>query len=200
MVNEIDRRLQQNHWGFRVGTGDGQRSDYTQFYRHERRQPRYRQRGLFPPRIEAFGDPRPSARIQTGRVAVSAGPALQRRRPGRACRCTGRSAAAVRCRGGTRTSASRSRTTCPGRRAVTTSSSGSSSSATARPSRARNDYDGVYNFGHSADNPISTGNGYANALLGVFTRYNERDKRIDRESRHWQCGRVRAGQLARHRG
>ena len=36
-----------------------------------------------------------------------------------------------------------------------------------------NDYAGVYNFGHNADNPLSTGNGYANALLGVFTTYTE---------------------------
>ena len=35
-------------------------------------------------------------------------------------------------------------------------------------------YAGVYNFGHNADNPLSTGNGYANALLGVFTTYTER--------------------------
>ncbi len=49
-----------------------------------------------------------------------------------------------------------------------------------------NDYNGVYNFGHNADNPLSTGNGYANALLGAFTSYQERDDRIDRERRHWQ--------------
>ena len=111
----------------------------------------------------------------------------RRRRPGRTWRSIGRAAATDRCRGRTRTSASRSRTTCPGRRAATTSSSGSSPSATARPSPDRNDYTGVYNFGHSADNPLSTGNGYANALLGVFTRYDERDNRVDREVRHWQA-------------
>ncbi len=47
-------------------------------------------------------------------------------------------------------------------------------------------YTGVYDFGHSGDNPLSTGNGYANALLGYFTRYEERTNRIDRERRHWQ--------------
>ena len=47
-------------------------------------------------------------------------------------------------------------------------------------------YTGVYDFGHSADNPLSTGNGFANALLGVFTTYTERTNRIDRERRHWQ--------------
>ena len=50
------------------------------------------------------------------------------------------------------------------------------------------DYAGQYNFGHSGDNPISTGNGYANALLGVFTSYNERNERIDRDERHWYGG------------
>jgi hypothetical protein len=50
------------------------------------------------------------------------------------------------------------------------------------------DYAGQYNFGHDSSNPISTGNGYANALLGVFTTYTERDNRIDREDRHWYSG------------
>ena len=47
-------------------------------------------------------------------------------------------------------------------------------------------YTGNYNFGHSADNPLSTGNGFANALLGVFTSYDELNARLDRENRHWQ--------------
>jgi Carboxypeptidase regulatory-like domain/TonB-dependent Receptor Plug Domain len=48
------------------------------------------------------------------------------------------------------------------------------------------DYMGNYNFGHNADNPLSTGNGYANMLLGVFTTYTEISDRIDRDVRHWQ--------------
>ena len=47
-------------------------------------------------------------------------------------------------------------------------------------------YAGTYNFGHNADNPLSTGNGYANALLGNYTSYTELDNRVDREHRHWQ--------------
>jgi hypothetical protein len=50
------------------------------------------------------------------------------------------------------------------------------------------DYTGEYNFGHNSDNPLSTGNGYANALLGVFTTYSERNERIDRDERHWYGG------------
>ena len=53
--------------------------------------------------------------------------------------------------------------------------------------RARlGEYAGIYNFGHNADNPLSTGNGYANALLGNFTTYTELNNRIDEENRHWQ--------------
>ena len=49
------------------------------------------------------------------------------------------------------------------------------------------DYMGNYDFGHNADNPLSTGNGYANMLLGVFTNYTELTNRIDRDVRHWQA-------------
>ena len=48
------------------------------------------------------------------------------------------------------------------------------------------EYAGIYDFGHNANNPLSTGNGYANALLGVFTTYTERNNRIDQENLHWQ--------------
>jgi hypothetical protein len=47
-------------------------------------------------------------------------------------------------------------------------------------------YMGNYQFGHNAQNPLSTGNGYANALLGVFTTYTELTNRVDRDRRHWQ--------------
>ena len=43
-----------------------------------------------------------------------------------------------------------------------------------------------FNFGHDANNPLSTGNGYANMLLGVFTTYTELTSRVDRDVRHWQ--------------
>ena len=47
-------------------------------------------------------------------------------------------------------------------------------------------YMGNYNFGHDAQNSFSTGNGYANALLGVFTTYTEQTNRFDKRRRHWQ--------------
>ena len=48
------------------------------------------------------------------------------------------------------------------------------------------DYMGNYNFGHDAQNPFSTGSGYANALIGTFTTYTELTNRVDRDRRHWQ--------------
>ena len=47
-------------------------------------------------------------------------------------------------------------------------------------------YMGNYNFGHTNDNPYSTGNGYANALLGIFETYTELSGRADKDRRHWQ--------------
>jgi outer membrane receptor protein involved in Fe transport len=48
------------------------------------------------------------------------------------------------------------------------------------------DYMGNFNFGHSNDNNLSTGNGYANALLGVYQTYTELSDRVDKDRRHWQ--------------
>jgi hypothetical protein len=47
-------------------------------------------------------------------------------------------------------------------------------------------YMGNFNFGSSNNNPLDTGNGYANALLGIFTSYNELSNRVDKDLRHWQ--------------
>jgi len=37
---------------------------------------------------------------------------------------------------------------------------------------------GIYDFGHNANNPYSTGHGYANALLGVYTSYSQQTTRV----------------------
>jgi Carboxypeptidase regulatory-like domain/TonB-dependent Receptor Plug Domain len=47
-------------------------------------------------------------------------------------------------------------------------------------------YMGNFDFGHNANNPLSTGNGYANLLLGNFNTYSELTNRVDRDVRHWQ--------------
>jgi len=47
-------------------------------------------------------------------------------------------------------------------------------------------YMGNFNFGSTTNNPLDTGNGYANALLGIFQTYQEANVRVDKDVRHWQ--------------
>jgi len=47
-------------------------------------------------------------------------------------------------------------------------------------------YMGNFNFGSSTNNPLDSGNGYANMLLGVITNYQEATVRVDKDVRHWQ--------------
>lgn len=46
-------------------------------------------------------------------------------------------------------------------------------------------YLGNYNFGPDTNNPLNTGNGYANALLGNFTSYSESTKRTVFNVTYW---------------
>ena len=48
------------------------------------------------------------------------------------------------------------------------------------------DYMGNYNFGNDANNPLNTGNGYANMLLGAFSTYTELTAAWTSDVRHWQ--------------
>jgi hypothetical protein len=45
-------------------------------------------------------------------------------------------------------------------------------------------YNGLYNFGSSTANPLDTGDGYANALLGIFQSYTENSVR-SLQARHY---------------
>jgi Carboxypeptidase regulatory-like domain/TonB-dependent Receptor Plug Domain len=49
-----------------------------------------------------------------------------------------------------------------------------------------NSYSGVYNFASSTSNPIDTGSGYSNALLGVFQTYSQATNRIQPWLHFWQ--------------
>jgi carboxypeptidase family protein/TonB-dependent receptor-like protein len=56
---------------------------------------------------------------------------------------------------------------------------------TLAPINATN-YMGNYNFGSAATNPLDSGNGYANMLLGVVTQYTEATRRVAWEVGHWE--------------
>jgi hypothetical protein len=47
-------------------------------------------------------------------------------------------------------------------------------------------YMGNFDFGSTATNPLDSGYGYANALLGVFQTYTELSNRVNMNRRHWQ--------------
>jgi hypothetical protein len=47
-------------------------------------------------------------------------------------------------------------------------------------------YLGNYSFADDSNNPLNTGNGYANMLLGAFSSYTELTARVDKDVRHWQ--------------
>ena len=47
-------------------------------------------------------------------------------------------------------------------------------------------YPGYYNFASTASNPIDTGSGYSNALLGVFQTYQQSTGRVWPELQFWQ--------------
>ena len=47
-------------------------------------------------------------------------------------------------------------------------------------------YSGIYNFASSTSNPIDTGSGYSNALLGVFQTYTQSTNRIQPALHFWQ--------------
>ena len=97
---------------------------------------------------------------------------------------------------GTRTSATRSRTTCRWTKGRHNFKFGFFIERDSKTEPGSTTTPAPYNFGHSADNPLSTGNGYANALLGVFTTlHRTRQPRRPREPA-LAVGRVRAGQLA----
>jgi hypothetical protein len=56
---------------------------------------------------------------------------------------------------------------------------------TLAPINATN-YMGNYNFGSANTNPLDSGNGYANMLLGVVTQYTEATNRVAWEVGHWE--------------
>ena len=56
---------------------------------------------------------------------------------------------------------------------------------TLAPINATN-YMGNYNFGSLNTNPLDSGNGYANMLLGVVTQYTEATNRVAWEVGHWE--------------
>ena len=180
MVNEITAGFSHNHWGFRVGTGGLNFSDYTDFYRSGI--------GFDPPRLEPYG---PYGDPHLGRIQLDEYPyfpelqfsggdrgGLGQYRP------SGGNGPLPRRNENYRYTFQDDLSWTRGRHNM---KFGFFIERDSKTEPGSNNYNGTYNFGHSADNPLSTGNGYANALIGTFTSYTELTNRVDQENRHWQA-------------
>ncbi len=181
MVNEMSAGFSHNHYGFRVGTGKLETEDYTSYYRSNF--------AFDPPRLEPFG---PYGDPHLSRINLDEYPYMpdmlfrggNRCEPGARWRpWAGNTRPGPTWNENYRYTFQNDLSWTKGRHNLkfgfVTERDGKTEPGSAT-------YTGVYDFGHSGDNPLSTGNGYANALLGYFTRYKERTNRIDRERRHWQ--------------
>jgi hypothetical protein len=180
MVNEATAGFSHNHYGFRVGTGKLNLEDYTSYYRSNF--------PFDPPRLEPFGpygDPKLS-RINTDEYPYMPDILFlggNRSNLGRWRPWAGNSRPGAGWNENYRYTFQDDLSWTKGRHNL---KFGVFTERNSKTEPGSGTYAGVYDFGHSGDNPLSTGNGYANALLGYFTRYEERTNRIDRERRHWQ--------------
>src|SRR5687768_2727199 len=179
MVHEITAGFSHNHWGFRVGTGGLNDSDYKDFYRSNM--------GLDPPRLEPFGE---YGEPHLGRIQTDEYPYLPNmtyaggtRTNFPAYRPSGANGPLPRRNENYRFTFQDDLSWTKGRHNF---KFGFFTERDSKTEPGSVEYAGVYDFGHNAGNPLSTGNGYANALLGVFTTYTERNNRIDQENLHWQ--------------
>jgi hypothetical protein len=184
VVNEITVGWAQNHWGFSRKPGPIEASDYTDWYRGANN-PIV---GVLPdpPRLAPFGPARepalrndnpdqypyfPYTLFSGGNYASQA-----YIRPG------GSSGPLPRWNQNYRYTLSDDLTVVRGRHSF---KFGFFTERDSKTEPGSQDYVGSYNFGHNSANPLSTGIGYANALIGVFDSYTERNNRIDAEIRHW---------------
>ena len=59
-------------------------------------------------------------------------------------------------------------------------------------------YTGNYSFGQNNSNPLDSGNGYSNALLGNFSQYSEKTGHFVYDVYYWNIEWYRAGRLEDH--
>ena len=180
MVNELTAGFSHNHYGFRVGTGKLNMDDYTSYYRQNF--------PFDPPRLEPFG---PYGDPGFSRYNIDEFPYMPDMLYGGGARSNltrwrpwgGNSRPGPTWNENYRYVAQDDLSWTRGRHNF---KFGFVTEIDSKTEPGSSTYAGVYDFGHNASNPLSTGNGYANALLGVFTRYTERTDRIDADRRHWQ--------------
>jgi hypothetical protein len=184
VVNEVTFGFAQNHWGFKRTPGPIKASDYTDWYRGANN-PIV---GVLPdpPRLAPVGEYREPTLRNTNTdqypyfpyVLFSGGNYAGQAsiNPG------GTSGLLPRWNQNYRYTLSDDLTVVRGRHSF---KFGFTTERDSKTEPGSQDVAGSYNFGHDSANPLTAGIGYANALVGVFNSYTERDRRIDYEIRHW---------------
>ena len=191
MVNEISAGYTFDHWGFIYQPGSLQANDYTQWYRGANN-PIINQTLPDPPRLAPYPaefastDPLPLlGSNQAIQLPYLPGHRVRRRQLLRTTVSSGQAAATARCRAtnfNSRFTFEDDLSIVKGRHSFKFGFSVERNAKTGPGDAAVN---GSFNFGDSTSNPLSTNNGYANALLGIYTSYSEIDRRVDRSDTHW---------------
>jgi outer membrane receptor protein involved in Fe transport len=185
MVNEMNFGYTHNRWGFRAGpeTSVGSDFDYTQLYASAL--------GINPPRLLPFGDHSdPPALSGFGGAQVDEWPYAPRfsTSGGNRSNLAGYMTAngnlpLPRLNMSARGSWADDLSITKGRHSL---KAGAYLEFNHKTEPGSADYVGNYDFGNNANNPLNTGNGYANMLLGAFNTYTELTDRVDKAVRHWQ--------------
>lgn len=184
VVNEMNFGYTHNRWGFRAGPEDkvGSDFDYTKLYAATLgiTAPRLQPFGDFndPPHLSKFGGPQVDEWPYAPRFSTGGG-----NRSGLAGYMSGGNPPYPRLNMSARAAWADDLSITKGRHNFKTGAAVEFNHKT-EPGSA--DYMGNYNFGNDANNPLNTGNGYANMLLGAFSTYTELTARVDKAVRHWQ--------------
>lgn len=195
VVNEMNFGYTHNRWGFTAGPEDsvGKNFDYTQLYAANLgiNPPRLQPFGDYadPPHLSGFGGPQVDEWPYAPRFATSGG-----NRSGLAGYFTANGNLPLpRLNMSARASWADDLSMTKGRHNL---KMGVYLEYNHKTEPGSPDYAGNYNFGNDANNPLNTGNGYANMLLGAFSTYTELTAR--RQGRPALAERpVYSGQLAR---
>ncbi len=178
VVNEITFGFSQNHWGFKRRPGPIVASDYTDWYRSSL--------GIDPPRLGPFLSARTPTMDNNNTdqypyfpyVGFGGGNAANNAY----IRPAGESGPQPRWNQNYRYTFNDDLTIVRGRHSF---KMGFSTERDSKTEPGSQNYTGSYNFSSSSSNTFSAGNGYANALIGEFAGYQEIDRRIDYDIRHW---------------
>ena len=187
LVNEVTLGYSHNHWGFRIGKGSFDSEIYKQWWQENVTNPLTGEVGFRPPRLEPFGAYSTEPTLSSeNKHEWPYFPQMDYRGGNRGemllMRPAGSSGPLPRWNENYRFTIQDDLSWTKARHNF---KFGFFTERDSKTEPGSVEYTGQYNFGHDAGNPLSTGNGYANALLGIFTNYTERNDRLDRDNRHW---------------